>query len=139
MIFVDSNAWVGLVLKADQYHELAVKAFENLTSSFTPLITTDFVISETYTFLRYHTANFKTLLQFENILSEAEASKLLILKWTHPEIFQEARKIFFKYPDQNFSFVDCISFAAARALKIKDIFTFDNDFRTMGFHLIPLA
>lgn len=137
MIFVDTSAWIAVVLAKDLCHESAVKTFDKLISSFTPVVTTDFVISETYTYLRYHTNNFKNLLELENILSEAEADRLLALKWTRPETFQEARKIFFKYTDQSFSFVDCISFATTRSLKIKKIFTFDKDFSIMGFHVIP--
>jgi len=139
MIFVDSSAWIAVMLKREQHHSRAAKAFESFLSKGTPLVTTDYVLSETYTFIRHRTKDFAKILRFDEIVAEAEKEKFLIVRWTDKKVFQEARRLLLKYSDQMFSFVDCVSFITARELKLKEVFTFDRDFHTMGFQMVPAA
>jgi predicted nucleic acid-binding protein len=59
------------------------------------------------------------------------------------KVFSDARlesnaeEILEKYVDQDFSFVDAVSFAVMMEQGIKEAFTFDNHFVTMGFRKIP--
>lgn len=45
--------------------------------------------------------------------------------------------IFEKYNDKQLSFTDCTSFALMKSMGINDVFTFDEDFRKMGFNIMP--
>lgn len=136
MIFVDSSAWIGIVMKEDQYHEKAVGIFDRLTESWEILVTTDYILSETYTYLRYHTRNFKQIHTFNSMIQETEEKKLLLLRWVTEKTFKEAGNLFIQRLEQGFSFVDCVSFVVAKELKITDIFSFDRDFTLMGFKLL---
>ncbi len=46
---------------------------------------------------------------------------------------EAAWEIFKKYADQDFSFVDCTSFAWLRQHPDSEVFAFDEDFLWMGF------
>ncbi|MEW6087442.1 MAG: hypothetical protein AB1498_03995 [bacterium] len=50
-VFMDSNGWVALSNKRDQFHSIAVKTNKNLLENGTRYITTNFVLDEVYTVL----------------------------------------------------------------------------------------
>ncbi len=47
-----------------------------------------------------------------------------------------AKEIFKKYTDKDYSFTDCISFAHMKTNGIKKVFTFDEHFKHFGFELV---
>ena len=51
-------------------------------------------------------------------------------------IHNETRKFFAKVKSKNISFIDCSSVIAMKRNKIKYIFSFDEDFRSMGVKLL---
>ena len=53
MIFVDSGAWIALLNRRDQHHDDAVVIYTTLKQQKVQLLTTDYVIDETVTRLRY--------------------------------------------------------------------------------------
>jgi predicted nucleic acid-binding protein len=52
------------------------------------------------------------------------------------DIIDQAWTIFQKYHDQEFSFVDCISFATMKELRLGKVFAFDKHFKIMGFEIL---
>jgi len=48
-----------------------------------------------------------------------------------------APEIFTKYRDQDFSYVDCTSFALMQRMKLSAAFAFDRHFRVMKFAVMP--
>ena len=42
-----------------------------------------------------------------------------------------------QYHDEDFSFVDCLSFVVMSKLGCRKAFTFDSHFRQMGFEMLP--
>ena len=53
MIFVDSGAWIALLNQKDPHHDDAVAIYNDLVQQNAQLLTTDYVIDETVTRLRY--------------------------------------------------------------------------------------
>ena len=51
MIFVDSWAWIALADKDDPYHRKAKAQHKKLTRARQQYVTTDYVLSETITYL----------------------------------------------------------------------------------------
>ncbi len=49
LVFVDTSAWIAMGSQDDQYHQPAVDFFKVLASERARLVTSDFVLSETYT------------------------------------------------------------------------------------------
>lgn len=135
-VFVDTGAWIAMAVKRDRFHKRAASFYRRLSKEKVPLVTSNYVLTETYTRIRYDDGHAKVL-QFHSSIQEAIKVGRLHLEWVTPAIHQEAWKIFKKYGDQLFSFVDCTSFAIAGNIGVKEAFGFDDHFNTMGFVLKP--
>lgn len=136
IVFVDTGAWIALAVRRDQYHAGAATYARRLARDLIPLLTTNYVLLETYTYIRYHYGHQKTL-EFDAILQNLVKSKRLSVIWISEEIHLRALEIFRSYEDQLFSIADCASFVVARDRKVREIFGFDRNFLTMGFFLKP--
>ena len=100
------------------------------------MVTSNYVLAETYTRIRYDDGHAKAL-QFNALIQEAIKAGRLNLEWITPAIHKDAWDIFENYADQDFSFVDCASFVIAKRVGVKEAFGFDDHFKTMGLILKP--
>jgi predicted nucleic acid-binding protein len=135
-VFVDTGAWIALAVRQDQLHPSAAAHAHRLARSLTPLLTTNYVMLETYTYIRYHYDHHKAL-AFDTILQNLIQVGRLMVIWVTEEVHGRALDIFRTYDDQVFSVADCASFVVARDRKIREVFGFDRNFLTMGFILKP--
>lgn len=135
-VFVDTGAWIALATQRDRFHRAAATYARRLTQALTPLLTTNYVLLEAYTHIRYHDGHHKAL-EFDTILQNLVKLKRLTVVWVNEEIHARALEIFRTYADQAFSLADCASFVVARERKIREVFGFDKHFLTMGFILRP--
>jgi len=135
-IFIDTSAWIAMAVARDQYHRKAASFYRKISKRNAILITSNYILLETYTRIRYDDGHRKAV-SFHRIVLEATRTGRLRVEWVIPSIDQEAWKIFESYEDQDFSFVDCTSFVICRRLKVQEVFGFDEHFRTMGFILKP--
>jgi uncharacterized protein len=97
------------------------------------LITTDFVIDETLTLIRFRLGLAAANAWWEQIDGSAR------LRWERIENdrFERARHLFFQYRDKDLSFTDCTSFAVMRELRLTTVITTDRHFRQVGFDVLP--
>ncbi len=135
-VFVDTGAWIALAVRRDQLHPPAAAHARRLARAHTPLLTTNYVMLETYTYIRYHYDHPKAL-AFDAILQNLIQTRRLTMVWITEEVHGRALDIFRTYDDQVFSLADCTSFVVARDRKIREVFGFDSNFLTMGFILKP--
>jgi len=135
-VFVDTGAWLALAVRRDQYHTTAATHARRLARTLTPLLTTNYVLLETYTYIRYHYGHQKAL-EFDTLLQNLVRSGRLTVAWITEETHARALEIFRKYEDQQFSITDCASFVVARDRKVREVFGFDRNFVTLGFILRP--
>jgi uncharacterized protein len=129
-IFVDTGAWFALVDSDDADHKAAA-AF--LASNKMPLITSNFIFSETVTLIRYRIGH-EAAHSFGQKLME---SRFVTMVTVTPTDEERAWDIFTKYRDQDFSFVDCTSFAVMERMKLSMAFGFDRHFSVMKFTVVP--
>jgi predicted nucleic acid-binding protein len=129
-IFVDTGAWYALVDSDDADHKAAA-AF--LASNTMPLITTNFIFSETVTLIRYRIGH-EAARSFGQKLMESSFVRVVAVT---PADEERAWDIFSKYRDQDFSFVDCISFAVMERMKLSTAFGFDRHFSVMRYAVVP--
>jgi predicted nucleic acid-binding protein len=135
-IFVDTGAWIGLAVSRDQTHAAAAAFAADVAKRRVPLVTTNYVLSESYTRIRYDDGHAKAL-TFDVLIRELIRRRHLTVAWITPAVHEAAVEIFRKYSDQEFSVVDCASFVVAKKKRIREVFGFDSDFVKMGFIIRP--
>ena len=96
MIFVDSGAWIALLNRRDQHHDDAVVILNNLGRQNVQLLTTDYVIDETVTWLRYRVSH-PVAVQFFDLIGSSRATGVLTLVAIDRFLFQEAERLFRQY------------------------------------------
>lgn len=134
MIFVDTGAWIALLDERDRFHRLARDFQRELSrGAYGRLVTTDFVLAESVTFLRMHTAG-ERVREFRRVVAESESVQIV---WTSPDRFWAAWQRLEARKDKRWSLTDCLSFETMEALGIRSAFGFDTDFVQAGFDLLP--
>lgn len=134
--FIDTSAWDAIEDSNDRNHELALIFKDDLQDN-SLLITTDYVMDETYTLLLMNLGYEPTIIFQQNIRNLIRAG---ILKVIHVSstIYDEAWDVFQRYNiDKNWSFTDCVSYAVMKQLNIETVFAFDHHFEQMGFNRKP--
>ncbi|MBC8231024.1 type II toxin-antitoxin system VapC family toxin [bacterium] len=135
MIFVDTGAWIALSDRNDQYHDDAVETYTRLKRQQERLLTTDYVIDETLTRLRYDLSHYSAV-KFLDFIERTEETGVLTIIRIDDILFQEAKNLFRRYDSAILSFTDCTSFAVCQMYKISGAFAFDQHFFMMGIILI---
>jgi len=132
-IFVDTGAWVALADEDDTHHGNAIAIYPILLKSSRYLITTNFVVAESYVIIMNELGHVAAV----RFLDGVNASPRIVKVYSNENIEGEAGDILRRYDDQDFSYSDSVSFAIMKRQKIKKAFTFDKHFQTMGFVRIP--
>ena len=135
MIFVDSGAWIALLDPRDQHHNAAIVVYERLILRKAPIVTTDYVIDETITRLRYDSSH-SVAVSFFDFVSRIEQQGLLTIVSINNSLFQEAQRLFRRFDSARLSFTDCTNFVVCRKNKISEAFAFDEHFSIMGIALL---
>jgi uncharacterized protein len=131
-LFVDTAAWIGLEIANDQNHRAALQ-FRQQPGRAYRWVTTNWVIWETVTWLRRRVHHAAAVRFGERVW----ASKSLDVIPITSDHESRAWRIFQRYRDKNFGFVDCTSFAVMEAGAIDTAFSFDAHFRQLGFRVLP--
>jgi predicted nucleic acid-binding protein len=125
-VFLDTSAFLALADEDDKYHSAATSVYTELLQVKAQLVTSNFVLSETYTLIRFkvhHRATVEFMKSFAGI-------KILRV---NEAIEKTAKTIFVRYDDKDFSFVDCTSFALIDYYRLDHAFAFDSHFRQYRF------
>ena len=133
LVFVDTSAWWALFDSGDGCHARASEAFGGLVKGSAQLVTTDYVIDEVATGLLARAGHAAAVRAGRGI----RESKLVSLVFVGPQLFDEAWRIFERHDRMRWSLTDCTSMAVMKSQKIVEAFSFDDDFRKMGFELLP--
>jgi hypothetical protein len=134
-VFVDSGGWMACADGADPAHSACTAARDAALEAGRTLITTDFVVDETLTLIRFRLGLAAAIAWWQQIDGSAR------LRWERVEHdrFERARNLFFQYRDKDLSFTDCTSIAVMRELKLTTVITTDRHFHQVGFDVLPAA
>jgi len=135
-IFVDTWAWYALTDSADADHSLAQLANEQLLDEGYTFVTTNFVLAEAVTLVRYN-LHHSAAVRFWHTLQQLVEDELVEMVRVEEPDESVAWEIFERYSDQKFSYIDCTSFAVMRRLGLTHVFTADHHFSVLGFILVP--
>ena len=133
-VFVDTSAWFAIQATSDGNHERAKKALPFALGNFRMLVTSNWVVGETYTLLRTAIGYYEA----RRFLDSINASPRLKTVFASPEQERRAYLLLHKYRDHAFSFVDALSFCIMKSEDIQTAFSYDSHFTVAGFSLVAV-
>jgi predicted nucleic acid-binding protein len=137
-VFADASGWLSLLVPKDPAHEASRRYLLALRAGRALITTSDFVLDEVITRLRYDVGHSKAA-EFMALTHEAQdAGRLRVYRIT-PDLWRKAEAIFLLYKDSRLSFTDCTSFALLRERSVDEVFGYDSHFEMVGHILRPKA
>ena len=127
MIFVDKSFWVGLSARLDDRYKAARDLLESRGAE--PLVTTNHVFGETWTFLRVRHSHCVAA----TFLDRVERAERLETVFVSDELERSAWAWLRGRDERPYSFVDATSFALMTHRRISEALAFDGDFAAAGF------
>ncbi len=134
--FVDTGAWIALVNARDIKHAAAAACLEALNLEGARLLTSNYVVDESATRLRYD-VGLPAALALRSRLDQAVERGFARVAWVDPRSEAEAWGLMESHPDLKLSLTDATSAVVCRRAKVETVFGFDGDFRALGFQLVP--
>lgn len=131
-VFIDTSALVAYLRQRDDCHQKAVTIWEKLRSSPVDFILTNYILAEFLTVIRQR-VGVKAALEAGQLI---KSSRLFIVIQASESLDERGWQIFKTLKSKNVSFVDCVSFALMKKLRIKKAFAFDQHFKKAGFFLL---
>jgi predicted nucleic acid-binding protein len=130
-IFIDTSAWDAIEDSGDANHEAAMIFKDEIANRY-ELITSNYILDETYTLLLINIGYERTVAFHRQLEMLIKAGVLRVIQLSE-NIEEKAWSIFEKYnQDKCWSFTDCTSYAAMKELAIDEVFSFDRHFEQMG-------
>lgn len=131
MKFADTSWWVAWSLPDDARHDTALALLSSLGRA-EQVLTTNFVIGESWTFLRRKAGHRTAVAFLDRVGTLREADRLV----THRvQQDQEAAALDWlrRHDEREYSFVDATSFRVMRDRRLREALAFDQDFAAAGF------
>ncbi len=129
-VFVDTSAWYALIDAKDPDHPSVLHSLRQYQNN---LLTTNYIVDETITLLRYR-VGWQYARQFGEQLFSGQLAQYIRVT----ELDEKAAwEIFERYQDKIFSFTDCTSFVLMKRLELSIAITLDSDFKSFGFYCLP--
>ena len=135
-VFVDTSAWIDLMNKKERHHAAAIEFHKSLPSM-TLRITSWGIVSETYTWIRYHIGS-REASRWLALKESLEQQGLLQIVFPDPQMEIGARKVIDRFHDQALSYVDAFSIAIIQSRPdIDAVFAFDHHMALAGRSVLP--
>jgi predicted nucleic acid-binding protein len=130
-IFVDTSALYALLDRDDGNHPKAKKAWGELINPENTLVTSNYVLVETFALLQSR-LGFNAVRGFQE-----DMFPILHVEFVTPGIHRLGVTVLLSASRRGLSLVDCVSFEVMRDLGMKTVFTFNSHFREQGFDVTP--
>jgi predicted nucleic acid-binding protein len=127
VIFVDTSFWVAQANARDQHHGQARALLAEHGDR--GLVTSNHVRGETWTYLRRR-AGHRQAVAFLDAIEQSPRVRVAVVS---EELEAQALRWLRRHDEREYSFVDATSFALAKALRIRQVLAFDEDFSAAGF------
>jgi predicted nucleic acid-binding protein len=130
-VFLDTSAVLALVNPKDEHHPRARKGFESLSSRKAGLLTSSYVLVETYALLERR-MGLAALQAFRSDLVP-----LCEVAWIDETVHEAGLDLLIERRKRGLSLVDTTSFIVMRTRRLDEAFCFDPHFEEEGFLLVP--
>lgn len=131
MIYVDTSAFLAILITDDQNHQRAMECWLNLLEEEKPLLTNNYVLVESIVIIQKRLGLSKVRDFHEKLLP------FVTVDWMDGNQHEASIRFLFAANRRQLSLVDCSSFESMRRMKIEKVFTFDTQFAEQGFEIIP--
>jgi predicted nucleic acid-binding protein len=135
-LYVDSSAFLALFRRSDGRHADVLAHFQGLRRRRCALVTSEAVMVETATRLRYDLGLGATL-EFRDNVVAGVADGTFTLRESTAGLRAAAFGVMEENPRLRPSYADCMGVAVARDEEVDAVFGLDTDFRELGFRLEP--
>lgn len=125
-----------MAVRTDQHHVAATSCYRELLAQSALLVTSDYVLDETITRIRYDVSH-RHAVQFLDLVEAAQDLQYLQVLYVDENTFKTAQVLFKRYADQALSLTDCTSFALCQREEIQTAFAFDHHFGIFGLAILP--
>lgn len=131
MMFIDSDAFIGILVTQDAHHAKASALFDRLNETQQKLITSWETIDEVATKVSMYFGK-----DCADLLFGLIARATITIVYVDETLAQKAVDIFKKQTSKNISLTDCANMAICRSLKIDTVFSFDEHYKKNGLKLL---
>jgi predicted nucleic acid-binding protein len=136
LVFVDTSAFIAQAIEADQYHDDARLFWSSLTEK-PDLLTTNLVISETFTLIRRWAGYAKAVAFLSYVQDTASGGRMTVI-WPTEDAAEAVIRLVAQYPDQELSYCDVLSLVICkRHPNVRSVFTFDHHLGLTGLAVVP--
>jgi predicted nucleic acid-binding protein len=138
-LFVDTWGWLTLRDKREARHKEGVDLFHHFQSEGGSVLTTDYVLDETFT-LFFKRLSFPQAKESMELLLHSVKEGTLFLEFITQERFSKTVLLRTRFKDKpQISFTDLSSIVVMEELNISQIFTSDEHFTHVGkgFQIVP--
>lgn len=130
-VFIDTSFFKGIADERDDFYEDALKIWSHLSKENSHLLTSNFILDETFTLIRLR-RKIGGAVGFRDLLSESFTDLEMVRVTVEDEA--DAWEWFLK-DWSALSFTDCTSFSVMKRLGVERVATFDKHFRQAGFKI----
>ena len=125
-----------MLRRRDRDHERVRSRYYELRDAGDIFVTSNLVIAETATRLRYD-EGLPAALRFCEFLDRVTTVGRLAVRYADAELDAKAWAVMERYADRTLSFADCIGAVVAREARAAAVFGLHADFTVLGFALEP--
>jgi predicted nucleic acid-binding protein len=129
-VFADTSALLALLSATDANHQRAARAFAALRTRKAPLVSTSYVLVETYA-LAGRRLGLDAVRGFR-----ADLAPILDVVWVDDALHNAGLDLWLDRGKRQLSLVDAVSFMAMRQGSLEEAFAFDPHFELEGFSLV---
>jgi len=129
--FVDTSAFLAVLCRDDAHHERARATWAALLAAKVPLVTSSYVLAETYAILQ-HRLGLDAVRVFHS-----DVYPVLAIEWVNAALHEKGIAGVLAARRRDLSLVDCVSFEVMRRRGLRKAFAFDAHFAEQGFDAAP--
>ena len=130
-IFVDTSGWASLVVETQTFHTKAKEIYQSAISNQTPLLTTNYVLTELVALLTSPLRLSRP--RVIEIVEGIKVSPFFEIIHIDEGLDKKTWELLKNRPDKKWSLVDCSSFVVMQVREISESLTTDHHFEQAGF------
>lgn len=131
-VFLDTAALIALAIKSDGLHQPALEVRRRLSADSTPVVTSQWVITEFLGGAARGQVRTVALRMTEALLASA---RITVAEATGAA-WNDAYRLYRERADKDWSLVDCTSILICQSRGIRRVFTHDHHFAQAGFEIL---